>query len=142
MIAARQQQELPNGSAIVRRRADLLERLDLTDSAITQLEGLTGNERTFPFVLRHLFALNDRAREWDGTSPFSDGYPFPCSEESRTTLAMHGEARTFLCPDGVRRVFSWHSKINFEKWRIHFIDEPTTRRVLIGYVGKHLPLAG
>lgn len=55
---------------------------------------------------------------------------------------MYGHARTFLCPDGERRVFSWHSKINYEKWRVHFIDFPATRRVLIGYVGKHLPLAG
>ena len=141
-IASRQQQELPNGNAVIRLRAELLDQLDFADNTISQLEGLTGNERTFPFVLRHLFALNERARAWDGTTPFSEGYPFPCSEESQTTLAMYSEARTFVCPDGVRRVFSWHSKINFEKWRIHFIDEPATRRVLIGYIGKHLPLAG
>lgn len=141
-ITSRQQQELPDGDAVIRLRAELLEHIDLTDDAVAQLERLTGNERTFPFVLRHLFALNERARSWDGATPFSAGYPFPCSEESQTTLAMYGESRTFRCPDGVRRVFSWHSKINFEKWRIHFIDDPTTRRVLIGYIGKHLPLAG
>jgi hypothetical protein len=141
-ITSRQQRELPDGNAVIRLRAELLEHLDLADDAVGQLERLTGKERTFPFVLRHLFALNERARAWDGTTPFSAGYPFPCSEESQTTLAMYGESRTFRCPDGVRRVFSWHSKINFEKWRIHFIDDPTTRRVLIGYIGKHLPLAG
>jgi hypothetical protein len=55
---------------------------------------------------------------------------------------MYGAARTFVCPDGKKRLFSWHSKINYEKWRIHFIDAPAERRVLIGYVGRHLPLAG
>ena len=141
-IARRQQEELPSGAEVIRLRAELLDRLDFTDSAIDQLATLTGNEKTFPFVVRHLFALNQRAREWDGTTPFSDGYPFGCSDESKSTLAMYSEARTFRCPDGDRRVFGWHSKINYEKWRIHFIDSPATRRVLIGYIGKHLPIAG
>jgi hypothetical protein len=141
-IAQRQQQELPSGAEVLRLRAELLERLDFTDSAIDQLGTLTGNEKTFPFVVRHLFALNQRARDWDGTTPFSEGYPFGCSDESSSTLAMYSEARTFRCPDGERRVFGWHSKINYEKWRIHFIDSPATRRVLIGYLGKHLPIAG
>jgi len=39
----------------------------------------------------------------------------------------------------VRRVFSWHSKIACEAWRIHFRTSPEARRVLIGYIGKHLP---
>jgi hypothetical protein len=141
-IATRQQQDLPNGVEIARHRAELLERLDFTDDALAQLTALSGTERTFPFVLRHLFALNEHARGWDGTTPFSNGYPFPCSPESPTTLAIYGEHRTFRCPDGERRVFSWHSKINFEKWRIHFIDWPSTRRILVGYIGKHLALAG
>jgi hypothetical protein len=141
-IARRQQQELSSGAEMVRCRADLLERLDFTASALDQLMALRGSEKVFPFVMRHLFALNERARSWDGTTPFSAGYPFRCSEESAPTLAMYGDARTFLCPDGVRRMFSWHSKINWEQWRIYFIDSPATRRVLVGYVGKHMPLAG
>lgn len=139
-IASRQRQELPDGGEVVRLRAELLERLDFTDGALKQIKALTGTERIFPSVLRHLFALNDRARAWNGTTPFSEGYPFPCSEESESTLAMYGEARIFLCPDGERRLFSRHSKISVESWRIHFIDVPATRRVLVGYVGKHLPL--
>ena len=141
-IARRQREELPSGAEIVRLRSEILDRLDFTESAIDQLMMLRGNEKTFPFVLRHLFALNQRAREWAGTTPFSDGYPFGCSDESSSTLAMYGEDRTFRCPDGIRRVFSWHSKIRHEKWRIHFIDSPATRRVLIGYIGRHLPIPG
>lgn len=139
-IAMRQQQELASGAEVVRRREELLERLDLTATATGQLLGLRGTEKTFPFVLRHLFALNERARAWDGASPFPEGYPFPCSEESESTLAQLGHTRTFLCPDGERRVFSWHSKIALEAWRIHFLTVPASRRVLIGYIGKHLPL--
>jgi hypothetical protein len=141
-IALRQQENVRSGREIVRLRSSLLERIDFTESALAQLSSLRGSEQVFPFVLRHLFALNSRARAWDGATPFSREYPFNCSEESATTLAMYGDARTFLCPDGERRTFSWHSKINYEKWRIHFIDLPDTRRVLVGYVGRHLPLAG
>lgn len=141
-ITSRQQQELRDGSEIVRRCAEILERLEFTNTAIAQLNHLTGNEPVFPFVVRHLFALNEQARGWDGTKPFSDGYPFPCSEESGPTLQMYGETRRFICPDGEKRLFTWHSKINLEKWRIHFIDQPSVRQVLVGYIGKHLPLAG
>ncbi|MCU0663470.1 MAG: hypothetical protein MUC50_14230 [Myxococcota bacterium] len=141
-IAQRQQHQLRSGSAIIRLRADFLEKLDFTGTALDQLAKLTGSERTFPFIVRHLFALNEHARQWDGKRPFAEGYPFPCSEESSTTLAMYGGTRTFVCPDGEKRLFSWHSKINYEKWRIHFVDVPPERTVLIGYIGKHLPLAG
>lgn len=141
-IARRQQEELPSGDAVLRQRAELLDRLDFTENAVEQLGSLTGTEKTFPFVVRHLFALNQRARDWDVTAPFSDGYPFGCSDESSSTLAMYSDERTFVCPDGVPRVFAWHSKIAHEKWRIHFIAFGATRRVLIGYIGKHLRIAG
>jgi hypothetical protein len=140
-IAKRQREEVLSGNELLRLSAQLLEHVEFTDNAIEQLRALRGTEKTFHFVVRHLFALNERARAWDVSKPFEVGYPFRCSEESESTLAAWGETRTFRCPDGVRRVFSWHSKIACEAWRIHFRTSPEARRVLIGYVGKHLPLA-
>jgi hypothetical protein len=137
-IEGRLSAELQNGVLLVARTASIFDRLDFTSGAREQLRALTGNERPFPHVLRHLFALNARARTWTSGS-FEDQYPFPCSQESNATLARFKHERRFVCPDGTCRMFSYHTKINVEKWRIHFIPTDQTRRVLVGYVGTHLP---
>ncbi len=72
-------------------------------------------------------ALNRRAATWfDG--PFEAGCEVPCSDESETVLnnARFRQARSFVCDDGETRVFSWHTKINAQAWRIHFIADAAT----------------
>ena len=44
-----------------------------------------------------------------------------------------------MCPDGVSRKFSLHTKISVECKRIHFIVDRDTKRILVGYVGDKLP---
>ncbi len=58
------------------------------------------------------------------------------SSESSQTLSQYANERTFMCPDGQSRVFSWHAKVG--KWRIYFFPDPANERFIIGYVGKHL----
>lgn len=141
-LRERLQQELANGAELVQRARELLPRLDFVDAARAQLRALTGSERVFRFVLQHLFALNDRAAQWSHDEPsFTAGYRFRCSDESQATLAKYRAARTFMCPDGQARCFSMHSKVNVDAWRIHFIPDRAALRVLVGYVGPHLPTA-
>lgn len=132
--------ELRSGVQIESRRLEILKRLEFTPGALEQIRGLRGTETVFPFVLRHLFALNTQAMNWtDGQ--FQADYQFSCSYESQATLQRYPESRMFLCSDGQKQQFSLHSKINQERWRIHFIpiEDASRRRVLIGYVGPHLP---
>ena len=141
-IDDRQRSEIGSGPQLLEEAADVLPRLDFTPSCRDQLADLTGNERPFREVVRHLLALNRRAATWfDG--PFEAGCEVPCSDESETVLntARFRKARTFQCDDGEARLFSWHSKINAQAWRIHFIADAGRRRVLVGYVGRHLPTA-
>jgi hypothetical protein len=136
-ISARARAEVTSGAELYRRRIDLLPRIDFCDGAAGQLEALAGSEPVFRPVARHLFALSERAAGWtDG--PFEAGYLLPCSQESESTMNKYSGERTFRCPDGRERTFSWHSKINIDKWRVYFIVDPATRRVTIGYIGKHL----
>jgi hypothetical protein len=60
------------------------------------------------------------------------------SGESEATLNKFGEQRIFSCPDGKHRLFSWHKKL--DALGIHFFDFPATKRILIGYVGRHLDI--
>jgi hypothetical protein len=137
-IRDRLREEFVTGKELVRSREQVLQRIDFTAGAREQLESLTAADPTFPLVVRHLFALHARAAEWtDG--PFDHGYAFQCSRDSDQTLHNYGSERTFKCADGVSRVFSWHSKISLSAWRIHFIADPTQRRVTVGYIGPHLP---
>lgn len=141
-IEERQRRAVRSGVELLELRSSLLERLDFTDNALSQVRGCTGHERPFTSVVQHLFALNKRARGWalsGGQGAFSSGYPFPCSEESSSTLNAYGDERRFRCPDGIVRIFSWHSKIGVDAWRIHFIADAESYRVLVGYIGRHLP---
>lgn len=142
-LRERLEKEVETGAQLVSRASELLPQVDFAHNARDQLARLAGSERVFRFVVQHLFALNDRAVRWSSArgQPFSTDYRFRCSDESEATLAQYSSARTFLCPDGQRRCFSMHSKISQDAWRVHFIADAKTFRVLVGYVGPHLPTA-
>lgn len=136
-IRGRLRNQLRTGSAVVERMTEVLQRLDLTDGAREQLLALTGNEQPFPFVVKHLMALDAHARGWT-QGHFLEGFPFDCSDESDQTLAQFAAERTFLCPDGERRLFRLHSKVRVGEWRVYFIPDRESGRVTVGYIGPHL----
>jgi hypothetical protein len=99
--------------------------------------GLGRHHPQFKFVLEHLFELNRRVGAWN-EGEFAEGYGLQCSPESEATMQKFGGDRIFPSPDGPRQ-FSWHSKINFGKWRIYFIAQRQPRqRIVVGYIGRHL----
>jgi hypothetical protein len=61
------------------------------------------------------------------------------SPESDSTLRQYETEHSFVCPDGVRRLFSWHGRLTPGAWRIYFLPAPVTDRIVIGYIGKKLP---
>ena len=133
--------EFLSGAQLLRKRAAILSRLDFIPDALRQLQNLTGAEMAFAHVVQHLLALSFQALDWN-EGPFEASYPYRCSEESNATLQKFSGSRDFTCTHGIKRLFSWHSKINAAAWRIHFLPDPQLRRVLIGYVGVHLPTVG
>lgn len=63
----------------------------------------------------------------------------PASGEGKATMDRYGDERNFLCPDGQKRTFEWHLKGLPNAWRIHIWADSHSRKILIGYVGRHLP---
>ncbi|HWS85247.1 MAG TPA: hypothetical protein VN207_13415 [Ktedonobacteraceae bacterium] len=61
------------------------------------------------------------------------------TNESQATLHTHGKERTFLCPDGEKRLFSWHMRLTPGAWRIYFHPTTYEQELIIGYIGRHLP---
>jgi hypothetical protein len=89
-----------------------------------------------PSIVRGLFSLNAFCATWQKEAFDPRGIDCVVSPESEATLQRYDKERTFLCPDGAYRLFSWHAKVG--SWRIYFDPTPGPGRVLVGYVGKHL----
>ena len=90
-----------------------------------------------PHVIRKLSELQQKVSSWSSGGFEITGLSGNPRTESTTTLEKYGEQRTFRCHDGVQRVFSWHMSLP-GGWRIHFFPLEAERRIIIGYVGKHL----
>jgi hypothetical protein len=129
-----------NGKELWVRRAELFPSLDFCESVEEQIRGLSGTEARFKVTSRGLAALQRYCESWD--TPNFDihrlGNGRYASGESQSTLNTYSKERTIRCPDGETRVFQWHLKK--DDTRIHFFDFPATKRILVGYVGNHLPI--
>ena len=138
-IRERLQRDIANGITAWERHAELFPNLTFCSEAATFLQSLSGSEAYFYQVCRHLLALNSFCAEWpqQGISALSS---IRWSDESKSTLNndVLRKMREFLCPDGQRRLFSLHTKPTGGNIRIHFLVLSQERRIMIGYIGRHL----
>ncbi|MCC3530522.1 MAG: hypothetical protein JGK21_21325 [Microcoleus sp. PH2017_22_RUC_O_B] len=141
-IKNRLQSERINGVELWNRRDELFPSLLFCDAGNKQLRKLRSGEERLQFVLEILYQLENYAKNWK-TGYFSlEGVSIEVSGESEATLNKYGKERTFLCPDGEERLFDRHVKLKECNWRIHFFAEVSKqgkRKVIIGYIGLHLP---
>lgn len=142
-ILERSRTLIVDGQDLWNRRSELLPHLELCNSMAAQLGSLkVGNPMLLP-VIGRLFELDSYCKTWR-TGPFSpDKLPCKTTTDSQTTLQRYGPERTFFCPDGEQRIFSWHVRLPSLAWRMYFIpqepvSETKTGTMLVGYVGKHL----
>jgi hypothetical protein len=101
---------------------------------------LTGNIG-FTQLLRRLTMLNHYAATWQSEQFEPERVGCKVTPESPATLQQFGNERTFLCPDGEDRLFSWHVRMTPDERRLHFFPDQETRTIIIGYIGSHLPTA-
>lgn len=105
-----------------------------------QLSTLLKGDLMLKPVLKRLYELEDFCNNWlegpfDHTKMVSKATP-----ESTLTLEMYSKERTFVCPDGLSRTFSWHIRMTPGAWRLYFYPLPD-HKLIIGYVGKKLSTA-
>jgi len=131
----------PNdGKEIWDRRSEWCSTLDFCDKAKSQLHELPN--AMLSAVTEHLLSLQRYCENWtEGAFEKEQFPPNRISTESAITLEQYWKERTFMCPDGVERTFSWHLKLNPSTWRIYFEPMPDTNRMIIGYIGPHLRTA-
>ena len=121
------------------RRTILFPSLDFCDSVKKQLEGISPGNPHWHAILKRLWALEDYFRDWSAGAFSPNNIACKTTQESQVTLDQFSSCRTFLCTDGVTRVFSWHCRFTPNAGRLYFFPVEATRRGIIGYIGPHLP---
>jgi hypothetical protein len=135
--------EITSGQVAWEKRAEFFPNLRFCLDAAKALQALSGTEPFFYQICRHLSVMNSFCAAWptggiDAPNAMSE---ITWSYESVSTInsdRLRG-MREFNCPDGLRRLFSPHSKPTGGNIRIHFRPVPEQKQILIGYIGPHLP---
>ena len=124
-------------SALWAKRAQILPALSFGPDVEGNLQREARNLHT---IIRKLIALDRAAEAWeDGPVP---DWPSLVTDESRHVHSNPRllEHRRFCSQDGTTQTFTWHARFG-SGGRIHLRFDSGTRRVEIGYIGPHLPLA-
>ncbi len=137
---ARLRREVFNGAMLWDKREDLFPNLQFCDSVKYQLQKLRTGDIMLNPVEKRLSDLQKYAASWLNGAFDSDKVACKATLESEATLNQYAQKRTFTCPDGQNRVFSWHIRLTPSAWRIHFYPSQVGQ-IIIGYIGRHLPTA-
>lgn len=127
-----------NGLELWNLREELFPNLIFCDAVREQLQSLDAENPRLQHVKNWFLDLEAYCQTWtDGA--FKTENLRNVSPESTVTLQnkKYSRERTFICPDGKERIFSWHAKLS-SGWRIYFFPQEQ-RKIIIGYVGCHLP---
>jgi hypothetical protein len=118
------------------RRAELYPALVFCAQMEKALEAFGSGTDLFKQVKMRLRDLQDFFSIWDGKVFDPDKVPFKVTPDSDKQLKEYPEERTFLCPDGVRRIFRWKTKLP-NGHRLYFDPQEATCTAIIGDVGPH-----
>ncbi len=127
-----------NGSDLLSKAVTLFPNLVFCSDASKQIRVLSAGSRYLPSILKLLFELEIQANSWT-EGDFDYRQLHNASSESESTMNRFGHRRIFVCPDGISRTFEWHLKGLPRPWRIHIYADSHQKKILIGYVGRHLP---
>jgi hypothetical protein len=130
--------DIEDGRQLWIDRIKLFDRIDFCDCVEKQLIDILAGDPKLIHIVNIFSTLNQKCQAWDVGSLSLEGLDVSGESESTMNNSNFRKKRTFRCPDRQERVFESHIKLKFCNWRIHFLAE-TPGRVIIGYVGTHLP---
>lgn len=130
--------DIEDGRQLWLERSKLFDRIDFCDCVGKQLIDILAGDPKLIHIVNIFSILNQKCQFWDMGSLSLEGLDVSGESESTMNNKNFKEKRTFKCPDGQEQVFEPHIKLKCCNWRIHFLSK-TPGRVIIGYVGTHLP---
>ncbi|MFB2835868.1 hypothetical protein [Floridanema evergladense] len=127
-----------DGLDLWNRRSDLFSSLTFCETVGKQVQSLSSGSPMLRQIVKRLFELENYCKNWTSGSFNKDSLPCKVSPESDTRLQQFEQKLTFRCPDGERRIFSWHVRMTPGAWRLHFSVESGPRKIIIGYIGPKI----
>jgi hypothetical protein len=130
---------ITDGADLWSRCEELFPSLQFCDSVGGALRSFHPGNSPFNSITRKLFDLEEYCKNWREQGGQFDPRNIPGKRhpESEATLNMYEQERTFLCPDGEKRVFTLHIWIT-EYWRLYYWPLLEQKKMIIGYIGGHL----
>ncbi|WBX78132.1 hypothetical protein PG911_07705 [Tenacibaculum ovolyticum] len=111
------------------------------DSSEEQLKNY-GNGKYFHQCIQQFIELEIYLKSWtNGSFNYQDlkeKTSITLSPESATTMNKYKSERVFSLPQGGTAVFELHIKLG--DIRIHILQDNSSKKIMIGYIGKHLTI--
>ena len=135
-IEKRLRSKIHNGNDLWNHKDSLFPSLTFCNTVHRQIRRLSG--QIFDNVWEKLSDLQAHCEGWTSGGFNTEGLLGNPRLESAATLQIFGQERNFRCPDGEERIFSWHISLT-DSWRLYFFPGPELGKMIIGYIGPHLP---
>lgn len=139
-IANKIKQNIQDGVDLWERKSELFPHLEFCDRVEKQLEKLVVQNPSFQQILKRLSELEKAAQNWTEGNFNIESLPSKVTPESESRLKDFVSELTVICPDGVPRLFSLHSRFTPGKGRLYFYfsRELGPGKIIIGYIGQKI----
>lgn len=128
-----------SGADLWMQRRELFPHLEFCSSVEKQFQGILSGHEMLYRVKKRLLEFEKFCQGWNGGPFIPQKFVFTKARpQSQPTLDKYAKEHTFLCPDGQKRLFSLHIDLSYSE-RLHFYPDEDRRRIIVGYIGKHLP---
>ena len=129
-----------NGADLLAKAADWFPNLVFVEAARAQIAAMSAGTAQLRQSVSKLLELERYCQRWTGGPFDKNALSFKASPESSAvaTNPRLRAMREFKLPNGAPAYFEWHLRLTPGAWRLHFLPEPGTRKIYVGYIGPHL----
>ncbi|MFH7002116.1 hypothetical protein [Flavobacterium bizetiae] len=128
--------EIHNGKDLWAQKSELFPNLQFCDSTEEYLLKSSGSP--FKILLFRFNEFDNYFANWLTGDFDKDSVGGDVRLESDTRIKEFNDELIIRCPDNETRLFSYHCNIGIKGFRLHFVPETTTRKCIIGYIGKKI----
>ncbi|MBF0136113.1 MAG: hypothetical protein HQL65_07725 [Magnetococcales bacterium] len=133
-IVSNLKESVANGAELLERFPTCFPSLALCDAVHEHMRNLPVH--IVPTFFRGLRCLEEYCQSWKSGGFNLADLGCRSTSEGQTAKVKYGIERTYLCPDGIKRTFTYHVKLG-NPWRIYYDPAPGPGKMYIGFVGRH-----
>lgn len=127
-----------NGEKLWENKQEFFPNLIFCEQVEQQLQNLNPGNPILQQVKKRLLELEKYCQTWQ-TGTFNPNLlPSKTTPESDSRIQQFRQQLTIKCPDGKKRLFSWHLRMTPGAWRLYFSEELEPGKIIIGYIGLKL----